>query len=828
MTIERCEFNDILEHCVYCIGSASLLPNLSIISSNFTDNANTAVNIEQCNITLNNVTFYNNVNENNGYINDGGAIRVYNGTINLTGIVLFYDNRASNNGGAIYLTHSILYASQGSILFHNNTAKNGGAIYIGEGSELHGFDESCVMFEYNAANGNGGALYADLHLINDATVIYRLGYYYYYYLIGYTDKSLSPLQYCMCGGNNYADVGSCAYFNIQILNICFPITSYYPDPYAYSGFASSSPCSIYSYYDNSTVTGNITNVDINGGMLEFWLHDLNLDVTVIDHFGNLIGPINASFWCCNNPPLFLYNCIIDSRINSFSVTSKNTIIECTSTDVFTCTVILTDHKHYFVSSDIDVTVERSADNCNDIAHNGVCLPICPSYSPQKQCVKKNILPGYWYDNAFRLYVTSCPTGYCNELFQFSYPIYPSVTTNTFPDRDLQCNKHWRGLVCGECNYSAGYAIKYDTTKCDPVDECLTESVTYNILILLVVSFSYWIVIIAFIFVLLHFKFDITAGYAYGLLFYYSVLEQLVNDLINYLGRNFVIASERYGIFDLFAHQTDHYYEFVRLKVLPFLSSIGILKVPFTGFMNLCFDEAMMIDHLMLGYIHPLIVTFLVVIIFILARNFVLVARTIGRYVNSKSICILLLLSYSSVTYNSMQLLKPLPVFNSNGRNIAIQVYWSPTVKYFHGRHRWYGIIAILCQLIIGIGIPLVLIFERYLIRYCNINFTSLKPVIDQLKGCYKEEYRWFAAYYLICRQVFYGVNYCLGFLAYHGTSQVIIDTPFSKFTIILTVSIMIMLIHVWFQPYRNKGLNILDSFILLTLIGLLVSSLEVE
>ena len=99
------------------------------------------------------------------------------------------------------------------------------------------------------------------------------------------------------------------------------------------------------------------------------------------------------------------------------MTSKNTIIECLNTDIFTCSVIVTDHKHYFVSSDIDVVVERSKDNCNDIAHtysNGVCLPICPSYFSQKHCVHQNILPGYWYDNGFRSYVKSCPVGHCNQ------------------------------------------------------------------------------------------------------------------------------------------------------------------------------------------------------------------------------------------------------------------------------------------------------------------------------------------------------------------------------------------------------------------------------
>ena len=168
----------------------------------------------------------------------------------------------------------------------------------------------------------------------------------------------------------------------------------------------------------------------------------------------------------------------------------------------------------------------------------------------------------------------------------------------------------------------------------------------------------------------------------------------------------------------------------------------------------------------------------------------------------------------------------MPVFDSES-NSAVQVYWSPTVKYFQGRHLWYGIIAILCELIIGIGIPLVLIFQRYLIRYCNINFTSLKPVIDQLKGCYKEKYRWFVAYYLICRQVLYGVNYLADYWSSFWADNLILATPYPRFTIMLITCILIMVVHNMLQPYKSKGLNFLDSFILLTLVGLLVSALEI-
>ena len=61
----------------------------------------------------------------------------------------------------------------------------------------------------------------------------------------------------------------------------------------------------------------------------------------------------------------------------------------------------------------------------------------------------------------------------------------------------------------------------------------------------------------------------------------------------------------------------------------------------------------------------------------------------------------------------------------------------------------YYITAVLCEFFIGIGFPLVLVFQQCLTRYFDINFTSIKPIMDQLKGCYKEEYRWFAAYYLV-------------------------------------------------------------------------------
>ena len=328
--------------------------------------------------------------------------------------------------------------------------------------------------------------------------------------------------------------------------------------------------------------------------------------------------------------------------------------------------------------------------------------------------------------------------------------------------------------------------------------------------MLSVSFLYWCLVIAFVFVLLHFQFDVTAGYAYGVIFYYSVLEVIVKMLIknHYIYQNSVNIS---------------------LQALPFLSNVGYLKPPFLKYLQLCMGGAETIDHMFINYIHPLIVKCLVVIIFTTARRYVIVARFIGRYVNSKSICLLFLLSYSSVCYTSMQLLKPLAVFEGLSNNIwQWRTYFSPSVQYFRDCHILYGIIAIICELIVGIGLPILLLCQRYLIRYFDLKLISIKPVIDQLQGCYKEDYRWFAAYYLLCRQVIYAIDITSDFVSvtlnkfayYHQFKLDYVNN--APIIVMLVICIFMLVIHLGLQPYKRKDLNILDGVILLILLFLMV------
>ena len=70
------------------------------------------------------------------------------------------------------------------------------------------------------------------------------------------------------------------------------------------------------------------------------------------------------------------------------------------------------------------------------------------------------------------------------------------------------------------------------------------------------------------------------------------------------------------------------------------------------------------------------------------------------------------------------------------------------------------------------------------------------------------------------------LDYCSGFWDYSDYATTAY-APFLKFTIILIACILTMFVHVLLQPYRKKGLNILDSYILLSLVGLLLSGLEI-
>ena len=827
--------------------------NLVLNSSNFSSNANSAVMLANSqfimmgSITLCSNTLYNN---STGVANsvskefhvivieqNGAAMNAQNSDIKIAGeTISFMNNKAAKNGGAIFLNNSHLSFHQGTIIFHSNSAVDGGAIYIDKDSHLQvsSNKSSFIKFVNNTAMSRGGAMYIN---INNASNIPQ----YYNTLVDtmHNDSNVA------CNYGNYA------YFAI-INTQCQPNKTLTKSA---SYLIASSPCSVVEDFDNAVVKVNKS--DYGNESVHFWLHDLKLNLAIVDYFGHHLDPgdfNHTGSLSCNSTKCRGHNASCKAQINEFNysivkIDNDNTIVTLKSSTNGSICCCLSNFASNVITlstpsnnlTDIHVTViwRIPLDDCkSDIGHfilNDECLATscnnlqqASSFPPGLACPNgyMTATPGHWYNKGFKQYITSCSADNCN-LTNW----YGPILVDPFPKRDFQCKGNWKGFACGECHFNANYTIKYDTTECIPADECLISSLTYSVLILFGISFFYWIVIITLIFVLLHFNFNIKAGYAYGIIFYYSVLQHIVvvfNEIVQTENCGFSNDEHYYQCFSV---ETNH--EFLKVHLLPFLSAIGILKPPFMQYMRLCLGNLEMIDHIFLMYIHPFIVIPIVTVLYISTRRFVIMARLIGRFINSTSVCILVLLSYSSVSHTSLKLLRPLPYFefkpgaHDSRMFKGWRSYWSPAKHYFDGQHKYYVIVAILCEVIIGIGVPVFLLLQRNFIRRLNLNFGGMRLILDQLQGCYRNNCYHFAAYYMICRQIFYCVDILIVFETFLWTDHISV-----KLVIMLIISIVILVIHLWFQPYntakelQTQNLNVLDTMILFTLVMLLVCSLD--
>jgi len=202
-----------------------------------------------------------------------------------------------------------------------------------------------------------------------------------------------------------------------------------------------------------------------------------------------------------------------------------------------------------------------------------------------------------------------------------------------------------------------------------------------------------------------------------------------------------------------------------------------------------------IDQQFIHYVHPLAVAIIVAVICVSARVSYKLSSLVSRGI-IHVICFLLLLSYTSVAETSLLLLRSL-TFNNIGK---VYTYLSPDMEYFHGRHLPYVLIAILCTLLIVVGLPLLLLLEPFLNQ--KINFIKIKPLLDQFQGCYKDKDRSFSAYYMICRLIII---------------LIIIANPSnndsSQYWLIIFTSLLAF-IHLTLRPYGSNILNVFDGLVL--------------
>ena len=365
--------------------------------------------------------------------------------------------------------------------------------------------------------------------------------------------------------------------------------------------------------------------------------------------------------------------------------------------------------------------------------------------------------GYWFGNVNgKSTVTFCPNDYCDfSCCEITNGIY-----HLSPVRANQCRSHRSGTACGNCK--KGYTLSFDSPECVEIHKCTTGQT----ILVITLSLLYWITVVVTVFVMMYFK--VTIGSLYAIIYYYSVVDILLSQVL-------FISNELYTTVNI-------------------VSSFAKLTPQFLG--QLCLVQNMSgIDQQFIHYVHPTVISFILIMISITARRLHRVSLFISRRI-IHFICFLLLLSYTSVATTSLLLMRPLMFMDVD----KVYTYLSPDIEYFHGRHLVYTIVAILLAIVIVFGFPILLLFEPCLDS--KINFVKIKPLLDQFQGCYKDRYRWFAGYYMICRLVIIVLVI------------VKISDDFTTHYLLISSCTLMTLIHVLVRPYVSTIHNIFDGIIL--------------
>ena len=718
----------------------------------------------------------------NNTADNGGTFYITKSTIIFeeASSVSFCNNEALRNGGVGYFSSSSKVTFQGNtaVKFDSNRALDGGVILADNYCKFVFKENSTALFYSNLATVGGGAL----QVINNSNVI----------LMDFTSTIFI---------NNSAQYGAAIFMDTTVVIVnncgtkCINFTSNIAKilgNFVYQDFTESfnkygtmnrtegidndliaTPPNELKFYDPAICTDHDNESQCNNYFVQNIMFGTEIVVPtcVYNHYNYSVSSTQflvqtkiSSIYTMNGPKEILLSCDV---LKGITITGNQTLLKSInfSINITLNTVLNPDWKKLSVSLTIELSPchpgfwqfpKSEKCECYDVNDIVFC-------SGSSSTIKR----GYWFGSVIgKPTITFCPINYCNFTC--------CETTNGYyhlsPLRDNQCRSHRSGASCGSCE--EGYTLSFDSVECIHVNEC---SIGWTIIILIVIVL-YWIVIIATVFTVMHFKVEI--GYLYAITFYYSVVDILLN-------HNWYLSSEIYATINA-------------------ISSIAKITPQFLG--QFCFITNMSgIDQQFIHYIHPVAISLFLVIITVLARASHRLSSCISKGI-IHVICCLLLLSYTSLATTSLLLMRPL-IFQDVDR---IFTYVSPDVEYFHGRHLAYVIVAVIFIVIFVLGLPLLLALEPFV--NSKTNFVKVKPLLDQFQGCYKDRYRYFAAYYMICRLVII---------------IIVIFDPSNDFILqylLISFCVVFALIHQNLRPYSSSTLNVFDGIILHFLV--LVSVLQ--
>ncbi|XP_065890666.1 uncharacterized protein [Dysidea avara] len=435
--------------------------------------------------------------------------------------------------------------------------------------------------------------------------------------------------------------------------------------------------------------------------------------------------------------------------------------------------------------------------------------------------------GYQTTDHEILITGDCPENYCNTSDNGLIRL-PSIASKERLDSLLCGAKHRTGRLCGECMDGFHIYVNSPTFNCGKCDDPLSK---HGVLFLMLLKYLPLALFLCFI---LFFNISLISGPLNAFILFSQIIFAMdiyASGAIGKSGSGDWLAERlvrfykfSYGIWNL---------DFFETLVDPFCSIKYKSALPILIFQyaSACFPLALFV--LFFNILPWVFDRFAMSRVTCVQHCALKMQRMFIRFRSHWSVqnsvihglTTLLVLSYAKITSLTWYLLSYGVLYGPGGEEseVVVTVAWVDGTKpYLRGVHGIYAIVAFVFLFCFVLFAPIFLLLYPYLPRLVSrlnweekwivrklslIPLHRAVPFFDAIQGCFKDEYRFFAAFYFAYRVIAFAIYSFTTTVALHYLWQIGFYTA-------------ILLIHCLFQPYKERWYNCVDAFILSLLIAI--------
>ena len=809
-------------------GHTGYVKNSDIViikNSNFTDNkakSGSAIHVTIKNflkhdtslsLKIINTTFCNNVAPQEMLsVLSWGAVYTRGVPVTFEGTVIFY----RNNGTALAISAtSVYFSSNSTVNFTNNVGHSGGAIALFNTGYVVICNNAELYFIENIAYNKGGAIFATTFGEQN------LQYYHHSDCFIVDNNSFTFNSDCFNVDNNSFT------FNVYSSNnfARYQKNTIYADSISQCMSQNNSIfCTDAWVYNQSSckdeiMTGPANISHLNNNNLEIFVYPgrkVSLPIVIHDGFDRDIT---------NTTPLIAF--LQDSHTTRAVLDPSSRYISDNKVIIYKCPNF--ENK----TNPIILQVETQAPQVIPAHINLTFLPCPPGFeetwidSPIRgfQCQCINNFKGYLVclDNMQAKLLSTLVMTFNNATNEFvvSVSLYAATNFNYYYDNIIPQNlsglqllfcdgSNRKGYFCGECQEGYGIDITSTLYKCIP---CSTQSgwIKY-----LAANFG---ILTLFFLVLLLFNINITHG-SIGTYILYCQTLTLPSTLPHFEQ----VFKDSFGNMETVAD----------LLIFPF--SMWNLDFQILPFSNICIHPKLKTIHVFslqyMTVLYPILfIALCACVIELHARNCYLVvllwtpfkrcfAKLRRSWNGQRSVidvfAAFLIIAYAKLVCVTIYLLIPIYPFNSKGQSVGSSLFIDPSIVFLNKEHQPFFIMALLILFLLVIPPPLFFLlyqFSRFqkVLEKLRMRQQCVITLMDNFHGAFKDgtqhtqDCRWFAGLYFILRILIV----CLTFLSENTLKERFID-------IVLIVAVWLIVVVV--RPYKKNIYNIIDCFILATML----------